>query len=73
MDGIAGGEGSGAKLCVLLAVRSSQGVSDPTMRAWLELDCAHHIDLGPLSEEGSRELAHALAGGPSLPRPGLAV
>ena len=45
-----------APLLLLLAVRSSAGVSEPTMQAWLQHPSVTHVDVGPLDSDAAREL-----------------
>ena len=61
-----------ARLCMLVAVRSSQGVVDETMLQWLERDCGQHLEIGPLSTDAARELITITASGGTMPPPVVA-
>ena len=65
------GAGAGAgrsKLFALLAVRTTEGVTDKTMARWVEEEAfATHLGVGQLTAEAARELASITAQGGRLP------
>ena len=56
------------QLFVLVAVRSSEGVEHPRMRAWLGPNVSH-LNLAALSPDAARLLVTATATGGTLPDP----
>ena len=65
------GAGAGAgriRLFALLAVRTTEGVTDKTMARWVEEEAfATHLGVGQLTAEAVRELASITAQGGRLP------